>query len=225
MIDFPLIFDSIPNLLRGAATTIQITSVSISIGFFVGTVLCVLQSLGGAVLRNLVLAYVSLVRGTPMLVQIFFIFYVLPQFGITIPPFWTASIAIGLNSGAYISQTIRSGINGVSQGQVEAAKTLGLSTIDTMKCVILPQAIRNVIPSLGNELITLVKDSSLASLIGVIELSKEGSIIRSHTYDAFSILLAVSLLYLFMTTLVHYAFNKLYANYGLRIDVKSNEPR
>lgn len=224
MIDFNLIYHSLPQLLLGAITTIQITFVAISIGFFLGTLLSVAQTLGGRFLKTVVMAYVSLVRGTPMLVQIFFIFYVLPQFGITISSFWTATIAIGLNSGAYISQTIRSGINSVPQGQIEAAKTLGLSTFDTMKCIVLPQAIRNVIPSIGNELITLVKDSSLASLIGVVELTKEASIIRSRTYDAFSILLAISLLYLLMTTLIHYSFNKLYKTAGMSKDAKSYKP-
>jgi polar amino acid transport system permease protein len=221
MIDLSLIFHSIPSLLLGAMTTIQITFAAITIGFFLGTILSIAQAMGGRWVKRIVMAYVSLVRGTPMLVQIFFIFYVLPQFGISIPPFWTASLAIGLNSGAYISQTIRSGISSVPLGQIEAAKTLGLSSFDTMRCVVLPQAIRNVIPSIGNELITLVKDSSLASLIGVVELTKEGSIIRSRTYDAFSVLLAISLLYFLMTTLINYAFNKLYENFWLKQNVKS----
>lgn len=223
MIDLSLIAESLPHLLYGAITTVQITFVAIIIGFFLGTVLSVAQTLGGRVLQGAVMTYVSLIRGTPMLVQIFFIFYVLPQFGLNIPAFWTACIAIGLNSGAYISQTIRSGINGVPPGQIEAAKTLGLSTFDTLRCIVLPQAFRNVIPSLGNELITLVKDSSLASLIGVVELTKEASLIRSRTYDAFSILLSVSLIYLFITTLIHYTFNQLYQKFGLGADVKSSK--
>ncbi len=117
--------------------------------------------------------------------------------------------AIGFNSGAYISQTIRSGINAVSIGQIEAAHTLGFNNWMTMRYIVLPQAFRKALPGLGNELVTLVKDSSLASIIGVMELSKTASVIRSHTYDAFSILLAVSLIYLFLTATLSFAMRKL----------------
>ena len=144
-----------------------------------------------------------------MLVQILFAYYVLPQFGITIAPFWAATLAIGFNSSAYISQILRSGINAVSKGQIEAARALGMNMRQTMQYIVIPQAFRVTLPALGNELITLVKDSSLASIIGVMELSKEASIIRSHTYDAFSILIAVSCIYLVLTALISLAVQTL----------------
>ena len=144
-----------------------------------------------------------------MLVQILFVYYVLPQFGVMIAPLWAASLAIGLNSAAYISQVIRSGIGAVPQGQVEAAKTLGFTSMQIWRFIIYPQAFRFALPALGNELVTLVKDSSLASIIGVMELSKEASIIRSRTYDAFSILLAVSMIYLSITSTLSFLLNKL----------------
>ena len=137
-----------------------------------------------------------------MLVQILFVYYVLPQFGILISPFWAAGLAIGLNSCAYVSQIVKSGIDAVPKGQVEAARTLGFTSVQTLMHIVLPQGFRIILPVLGNEIITLIKDSSLASMIGVMELSKEGSIIRSTTYDAFSILLAISLIYLIMTASV-----------------------
>lgn len=152
-----------------------------------------------------------------MLVQILFVYYVLPQFGLKIPPFWAATLAIGLNSSAYISQIVRSGILAIPKGQLEAAHTLGLTKWMSLRYIVFPQALRVALPGLGNELITLVKDSSLASIIGVMELSKEGSIIRSRTYDAFSILIAVSIIYLILTAALSYGI-KLFEK-RLKIDV------
>lgn len=217
VIDFQLIEQSIPALLRGAGLSLQIAFVATVLGVFVGTALALGEASKRWWLRLPVTIYVTLFRGTPMLVQILFVFYVLPQFGLMISPFWAASIAIGLNSGAYISQTIRAGINAVSKGQVEAAATLGFSHLMTMRYIVLPQAFRNALPSLGNELVTLVKDSSLASIIGVMELSKQGSIIRSHTYDAFSILLMVSLFYLVMTATLSFAMKRLEGAFKIHV--------
>lgn len=202
MIDFNLILQSIPNLLQGTLVSLQITLVAAILGLFIGILFGAIETTQQRILKFLIGCYVTLFRGTPMLVQILFVYYVLPQFGVTIPPFWAAGIAIGLNSGAYMSQVIKSGIQAVPIGQIEAAKTLGLSKFDTYHNIILPQAFRIVLPALGNELITLVKDSSLASIIGVMELSKEASIIRSRTYDAFSILLAISMIYLTLTATI-----------------------
>lgn len=204
MIDYHLIWHSYPSLLQGALISVQITSIAAVIGMVLGVLLGTFETLNYRILQLFINLYVTLFRGTPMLVQILFVYYVLPQFGVMIPPFWAASLALGLNSGAYMSQVIKSGIQSVPQGQVEAAYTLGLSSYDTFLNIIFPQALRNVLPALGNELITLVKDSSLASIIGVVELSKEASLIRSRTYDAFSILLAISLIYLTLTTLISF---------------------
>ena len=208
MIDFALIYDSFPNLFRGALVTLQIALIAAVIGMPLGTVFAFLEGSKSRLIRFIVLVYVTIFRGTPMLVQILFVYYVLPQFGVMIAPFWAASMALGLNSGAYVSQIMRSGINAVSVGQIEAAKTLGLSRFTTIKKIIFPQAVAISWPSLGNELITLVKDSSLASIIGVVELAKEASIIRSRTYDAFSVLLAASLIYLVLTGILSYCIKR-----------------
>lgn len=208
MIDFPLIWHSLPSLLRGACISLQIALISALIGLTLGSVFGIAETAKSRLVRFLVGTYVTLFRGTPMLVQILFVFYVLPQFGLMIAPFWAASLAIGLNSSAYISQIIRTGINAVSKGQIEAAQTLGFTAFGTIRHIIFPQAFRLTLPALGNEIITLIKDSSLASIIGVMELSKEGSLIRSRTYDAFSILLAVSVIYLILTATVSYLIKK-----------------
>ena len=208
MIDLPLIWEALPSLLQGAALSLQITLLAASIGLTLGSILGLAETMQSRSIRFSIGAYVALFRGTPMLVQILFLYYVLPQFGIAIDPFWSASLAIGLNSAAYVSQIIRGGIKGVSVGQIEAACTLGFSSIQTMRYIVFPQALRISLPSLGNELITLVKDSSLASIIGVMELSKEASIIRSRTYDAFSILLAVAAIYLLLTAAIGFCLKK-----------------
>lgn len=209
MIDFSLIWQSIPSLMHGTIVTLQITFVSAALGLMLGSVLAVSETSPWRPLRCAVGTYVTLFRGTPMLVQILFVYYVLPQFGIMIAPFWAASLAIGLNSAAYISQVIRSGIKAVPKGQIEAAKTLGFSRIGALRHIVLPQAFGFSLPALGNELVTLVKDSSLASIVGVMELSKEASVIRSRTYDAFSILLAISLIYLLLTSVLSYILKKI----------------
>lgn len=208
MIDLNLIWDSLPSLLHGAVVSLQITFIAAFIGLAFGSIFGLAETSKSRFMPFAVGTYVTLFRGTPMLVQILFIYYVLPQFGITFSPFWAASLAIGLNSCAYVSQIIRSGINAVPKGQIEAAHTLGFTPIKTMRYIIFPQAVRITLPALGNELITLIKDSSLASIIGVMELTKEASIIRSRTYDAFSILLAVSIIYLVLTATVSFCLKK-----------------
>ena len=208
MIDTALIWVSLPNLMQGTLISLQITFIAACLGFGFGSFLALAETTPSKLCRFGIGTYVTLFRGTPMLVQILFVFYVLPQFGILIAPFWAASLAIGFNSAAYMSQVIRSGINAVPAGQIEAAQTLGFSRLQTLRHIVFPQAFRITLPSLGNELTTLIKDSSLASIIGVMELSKEASIIRSRTYDAFSILLAISLIYLCLTALVSFCVKK-----------------
>ncbi len=208
MIDLALIWDSFPSLLYGTGVSLQITFISAFIGLTLGSILGIAETSKSHFISFVIGTYVTIFRGTPMLVQILFIYYVLPQLGLTLAPFWAASMAIGLNSSAYISQIIRAGINAIPKGQIEAAHTLGFSPTKTMRYIIFPQAFRVALPVLGNELITLVKDSSLASIIGVMELTKEASVIRSRTYDAFSILLAISIIYLILTATLSFCIKK-----------------
>lgn len=207
MIDISLLQNSLPRLIEGAKVSLQIAALGCGIGLAFGSLLGVLHSGSQAILRVLVSLYVTLFRGTPMLVQIAFMYFVLPEIGIAVPAFWTAVIAIGLNSSAYISQIVRSGISSVGKGQIEAGRVLGLNNRDIMIYIVLPQALRVVIPALGNEFVTLIKDSSLASTIGVAELTKEGSIIRSQTFDVVTTYFGVALMYLIMTTTLSMAVN------------------
>lgn len=198
-IDFSLLAKSIPDLLYGALLSIQIAAGGCSIGFIFGTLFGLAQARGNVVLRILVGLYVTIFRGTPMLIQLLIAYFVFPQIGIQISAFWTAILAIGMNSTAYVSQIIRSGIASVGIGQLEAAQVLGLTKLQTIRYILLPQAIRVIFPALGNEFVTLIKDSSLASIIGVTELAKQGSMIQSQTYDALTVYFGVALMYLLMT--------------------------
>lgn len=200
MIDAQLLIDSMPALLRGALISLKISFFGCAIGFVLGTILGLGHTSKSRILRAIITLYVTIMRGTPMLIQIAFAVFVLPEFGIVLPPLWAGILAIGLNSGAYVSQIVRAGINSVPRGQLEAAQVLGLSRFQTTRYILLPQAIRIILPSLGNEFITLIKDSSLLSTVGVMELYGQGSIIRSQTYDALTAYCGVALIYLVMTT-------------------------
>ncbi|HEX4068557.1 MAG TPA: amino acid ABC transporter permease, partial [Candidatus Babeliales bacterium] len=140
IIDFNLIAEYLPVLLQGLVVTLQIAGISCCIGFMLGTILALMQTSKNPLLQTFVTCYVIIIRGTPMLIQIFIAYFLLPQCGIYISALWTAIIAIGLNSAAYISQIIKSGILSIGRGQVEAAKVLGFSTQDTIRFIILPQA-------------------------------------------------------------------------------------
>lgn len=208
MIDTQLLLQSLPALLSGAIVTLEIAALSCAIGLTLGTLLGIAHGSKNILFRALVGFYTTVIRGTPMIIQILFVTYALPSLlNIQIPYFWSATIAIGLNSAAYISQIIRSGISSVEKGQIEAAHVLGLSKTQTMRSIILPQAIQVVLPALGNEFITLVKDSSLASIIGVVELTKAGSLIASRTYDYLTLYAGIGLIYLIITTTLSVIMN------------------
>ena len=210
MIDYALLVQSFPKLLQGALTTIQLAAYSCLLGLGLGTAAALAQTSTIKPLRWLITLYVTLIRGTPMLIQIAFMYYaILPVLGINASPFCAFIIAIGINSGAYVSQIIRTGISSVSIGQLEAAQTLGFSKLQIMRYILLPQALRLVLPALGNEFVTLIKDSSLASTIGVVELYKEGTTIISQTYDAITIYTGIALTYLLLTTTLSFGINYL----------------
>lgn len=209
MINYDLIQTALPHLIHGAFVSLEIAGLALTIGLIGGVVLGILQTNNSKPVQVLVSIFTTIIRGTPMLIQIVFLYYVVSLLGVNFSPLWSAILAIGINSSAYISQIIRSGIQAVPHGQIEAAQTLGISKVDTLRYVILPEALRVVLPALGNESITLIKDSSLASLIGVVELYKEGQTIISQTYDALSIYSATAALYLIMTTTLSYIINRL----------------
>lgn len=202
IIDFNLIIEYLPVLLQGLLVTLQIAVCGCSIGLVLGTILAIMHTSTHKLLRIFVTSYVVIIRGTPMLIQILCAYFLLPHIGISIAALWTAIIAIGLNSAAYISQIIRSGISSIGKGQIEAAQVLGFSTFATLRYIILPQALRTTLPALGNEFVTLIKDSALASIISVPELTKQANFIKSKTFDAITVYFAVAVLYLMLTSTI-----------------------
>lgn len=199
--DFSLIWNSLPLLLAGAGVTIEITAIAVGLGFIFGLITSVCRLSGVKVLQVIAVCYVNIIRGTPMLVQIFLIYFALPMvIGERINPFVAAVAACSINSGAYVSEIFRAGIQSVDKGQMEAGRSLGLSWMQTMRYVILPQAFKHVIPPLGNEFISMTKETSLVSVIGFEELTRRGQLIIAKTYGSFEIWLTVAAIYL---SLIH----------------------
>lgn len=202
MINIANLYDALPALLHGASISLKIALSGLVIGTIGGTLLALVSLYGNTFFKIMASLYINIFRGTPMFVQMITLFYVLPTLGIMFSAYTTAIIAIGLNSIAYMSQVIKSGIQAVDRGQVQAAYTLGFSKVQVMRFIILPQAIRIVFPALTNECITLIKDSSLASVIGVAELTQEGSLMMSRTYDALTAYAGIAIIYLCMTSIL-----------------------
>lgn len=198
--DMNLVVNSFPLLLVGAGVTIQITVLSTAIGFVIGLIVGVARISHLRPLRLLAEVYVEFFRGTPLLVQIFLFYFALPVItGQRIDPFIAAISACGINSGAYVAEIFRAGIQSVDEGQMEAGRSLGMTWLQTMRYIIVPQAFKRVIPPLGNEFIAMLKDSSLVSVIGFEELTRRGQLIIAKTYGSFEIWMSVAVIYLVMT--------------------------
>lgn len=199
-LNYDLIVESIPLLLKGAAVTVEITALSVGMGLLIGMIFGIARLCNNKFIRCLAAVYVDFIRGTPLLVQIFLVYFALPPvLGMRIDPFIAAVAACSINSGAYVAEIFRSGIQSIDPGQMEAARALGLNWGKTMRFVILPQAFKRILPPLGNEFITMLKDSSLVSVIGFEELTRTGQLIISRTYAAFEIWIVVAIIYLVMT--------------------------
>ena len=183
----------------GAGVTIEITAFSVAIGFFIGLFVGIARISQFKILRIMAAVYADCIRGTPLLVQIFLIYFALPMaIGQRVEPFIAAVAACGINSGAYVSEIFRAGIQAIDVGQMEAGRSLGLTWWQTMRFIILPQAFKNILPPLGNEFIAMLKDSSLVSVIGFEELTRRGQLIIAQTYGSFEIWMTVAVLYLIM---------------------------
>jgi arginine/lysine/histidine/glutamine transport system substrate-binding/permease protein len=200
-----IILNALPSLLIGALVTLQITALSVLLGMVGGSLIGIARLSPIVPLRWATRAYIDFFRGTPLLVQIFMIYFGLPalaqSFGVTLrfDRLLAAVVALSLNSAAYIGEIVRAGIQSIDPGQAEAANSLGMSGVQTMRYIIFPQALRRMIPPLGNEFITLLKDTSLVAVIGFEELFRRGQLIVADTYRAFEIYTAVALVYLVLT--------------------------
>lgn len=193
---------SLPVLVQGAGITLGFALAAMVLGLPLGFAVALARLSRFAALRWITGIYVSFIRGTPLLVQIFVIYYGLPSFGITLNPVVGGVLALTLNAGAYLSETIRGAIQSVPRGQREAATSLGLNGAQTMRLIVLPQALRVAAPSLGNSLIGLVKDTSLVSVITVVELLRSAQLVIARTFEPFGPYLMAALLYWVMSLLL-----------------------
>ena len=201
------------SLLRGLVVTLKVTFFAVILGFVLGFSVAIVRDVYEntkklKALNFLCNVYLTVIRGTPVVVQLLIIYFVIFS-SIKIDKSIAAVLAFGINSGAYQAEIFRSGINSIPKGQMEAGRSLGFSYRQTMVNIIMPQAIKNVLPTLGNEFIVLMKETSVAGYIALEDLTKAGDIIRSRTYSAFMPLLAVALIYLVIVMGLTYLINLL----------------
>lgn len=200
-------------LLKGLGNTLLITIFAVMIGIVLGFLIAIVRTNhdrnGGLALLNAICkAYLAIVRGTPVMIQLLIIYYVIFQ-SINTGKMIVAVIAFGLNSAAYVAEIVRSGIMAVDIGQFEAGRSLGLTYKQTMVSIVMPQAVKNILPALCNEFISLLKETSISGYIGLMDLTKGGDIIRSVTYEAFMPLIAVAIIYLLLVMGLSKAVNLL----------------
>lgn len=188
-----------PMLLAGTAVTIKLTLLSMAVAMIVGLVVALARLSRQRLLRLPATVYVEFMRGTPLLLQLFYIYYVLPFFGIRIEAFTAGVLGLSLNYAAYLSEVYRSGILAIPAGQREAALSLGMSPALVMRRIILPQAFRVVVPPIGNYFIALFKDSALAAVITIPELLRRGNLLAASTFKHFEIYTMVAFIYLLIS--------------------------
>jgi polar amino acid transport system substrate-binding protein len=193
------IYAFFPTLLKGAGITVGISVASMTLAISLGLLLTLLRLYGPAPVRNLCTAYVEIYRGTPLLIQLYILYYGLPNIGITMSPLAAAVLGLGMNYAAYESEIYRAGLNAVAKGQMETALSLGMSRNHALRWVILPQALRIALPGITNDSIALFKDSSLVSVIAMVELTKTYNILAATTLRFFDLGLVVAILYFAMS--------------------------
>lgn len=199
-LDFLPVLSGWHKLLAGASVTVEITALALVLGCLMGLA----AGIGRLkpqrrIVYALCTGYVSVVRGTPLLVQLFLLFFGLPQFDIMLPAFFCGVIGLGIYSGAYVSEIVRGAILSIDRGQMEAARSLGMPYGTAMRTIILPQALVRMIPPLGNEFIALIKNSALVSLLTIHDVMHEGQKIISVSYRSLEVYLAIALIYFILT--------------------------
>ncbi|MDL2229320.1 amino acid ABC transporter permease [Treponema sp. OttesenSCG-928-L16] len=202
-----------PLYLNGARNTVQLALFSVVLGIIIGLLIALMKLSKYRIPRYFATAYIEFIRGTPLMVQLFIIAYGLPSIGLRFPnvpalsgvlgisfsDFMAGIITLGINSGAYVGEIFRAGIQAVDIGQTEAARSLGMSQTMNMRYIVIPQAIRNILPALGNEFVVVIKESSIVSIIGIADLMFRADAVRSVTYLAFEPLIVAALMYFCMT--------------------------
>lgn len=197
--EWALFVESLPALARGAATTAELAFVSICGGLLLGLIGGLARVSGVVALNALALALVTLLRGVPLLVTMLFFYYGLPSLGLLMEAKTVAILALSLTNGAYVTEIVRAGIQSIDRGQMRAARSLGMGWPLAMRRIVLPQALRRVLPPIGNEAITLLKNTALVSVIAIPDLLRAGTDIMTWQANTFSPFAGVALMYLMMT--------------------------
>ncbi len=204
--DFAFMAERWPDFVAGAWLTIQLTVLAIALGFALGTVCALGRVYGGPIVRRLVGAYVEAIRNTPLLIQIFIVYFGLSSLGLKLSADISAVIALTVNMGAYSTEIMRAGIQSIQRTQLEAADCLGLTRLQTILHVVLLPAMERVYPALSSQFVLLMLASSITSQISVEELTATASLVQSDTYRSFEVYLVVAVVYLALSALYRFAF-------------------
>ncbi|MFW8567104.1 ectoine/hydroxyectoine ABC transporter permease subunit EhuD [Orrella sp. 11846] len=211
--DWVFAWSILPILLKGMVVTIQATLLGFVVGALLGLLFAALKSVRFKLIAWPATVLTEFLRDTPLLVQLFFLYYVLPDYGLVLPAFLTGALALGIQYSAYMSEVYRAGIDSISHGQTEAARALDITPLRTFAVIIMPQAIPRIIPALGNYLVSIMKDVPVLSVVSVLEMLSVARIIGDRTFNYMVPLTMVGILYLIMTlvasAIVRYADNRL----------------
>ncbi|MGB4587877.1 MAG: amino acid ABC transporter permease [Clostridiaceae bacterium] len=197
--DFSFLSEYKLFFIDGLKYTIMLAFFTVIIGSIFGLLLSLMRLSKNRLLKFIGTAYVEFIRGTPLILQLYIIFYGLPFLGVVLPGFSAGIIALSMNSSAYISEIVRAGIQSVDKGQMEAARSIGMKKPMAMRYIIIPQAIKTILPALGNEFITVIKESSIVSVIGIHDLMYNADTVRGNTFRVFEPLIIAALMYFALT--------------------------
>ncbi|WP_118183409.1 ectoine/hydroxyectoine ABC transporter permease subunit EhuD [Paraburkholderia phosphatilytica] len=206
----------LPILLKGAIVTIEITVCSFVLSSVLGLVLALLKLSRNRALSTLASTVINLIRGLPIIVQLFYIYFVLPDLGIQLSAFQAGVVGLGVAYSAYQAENFRAGIEAIDHGQIEAAQALGMRAGAIMRRVVLPQAFKIALPPYGNTLVMMLKDSSVASTITVAEITREGQLIASSTFQNMTVFTLVAIVYLVLSLPLMFGVNRLGKRLGAR---------
>lgn len=208
---------ALPFLLKGLQVTLYIFAIAIILGFIIGLVIALFRLSPIKILNWFARIFIDAIRGTPFLVQLFFIYFGLNSLSwISFDSTTAGIITVAINAGAYFAEIIRAGIQSIDKGQTEAARSLGLTSIQNMRYIVLPQAFRRMLPTITNQSIISLKDTSLLSIIGIADLTQQGEIQASATFEAFKIWLVVGIIYFIIIYLLSLLANFLERRFQLR---------
>ncbi|HEX9115557.1 MAG TPA: amino acid ABC transporter permease [Anaerolineae bacterium] len=224
MADFVLYLQRVvPSLLQGTVVTLEFMLVALVVGFVLGLATALAKVYGPPWLARVAGGYINLFRGTPLLVQLFVVYYGLPDLGLTLPRFLAAVLTLGLNSGAYQAEYFRGGIQAVGAGQMLAARAIGMSQAKAIRHIILPQALRLAIPSWSNEIIAMIKYTSVIFLVAIPDLMGQAKILASEYFDPITIYLTVAVFYLVLVGIATLLLRRVSLRFetgGLVLDVE-----